>query len=272
MSRRPSSPAPKAPDWPPARTLGALRKQLSALEGLRNRNFREAHSDEQEWMNLTRSVLIRGFGEHSENVLQFFRAENAGAHYAYEVRDDVHQSNFELRIKAYAPVIKSSISELEMMLPDSGTLPEERPSLKKQAGDRIFIGHGRSKIWRELKDFLDERLHLKWDEFDRESAAGFSTKERLETMLDNARFAFLVMTAEDEYPDESLHPRENVIHEAGLFQGRLGFKCAIILMEEGCAEFSNLYGLTQIRFPKGNITAAFEEIRRVLEREGITQQ
>ena len=50
--------------------------------------------------------------------------------------------------------------------------------------------------------------------------------------------AFLVLTAEDEQTDGTLHARENVIHEAGLFQGRLGFEKAIILLEEGCQEFS----------------------------------
>ncbi len=44
--------------------------------------------------------------------------------------------------------------------------------------------------------------------------------------------------------------RMNVIHEAGLFQGRLGFTKAILLLEDGCSEFSNIQGLGQIRFPK----------------------
>ena len=77
------------------------------------------------------------------------------------------------------------------------------------------------------------------------------------------------MTAEDEQADGNHHARMNVIHEAGLFQGRLGFARAIILLEEGCQEFSNIQGLGQIRFPKGNIKAAFEEVRQVLEREGL---
>lgn len=134
---------------------------------------------------------------------------------------------------------------------------------------RVFIGHGRSHVWKDLKDFLQDRLNLKWEEFNREASAGFSTKERLEAMLDNSSFAFLLMTSEDEYGDGLLHARANVIHEIGLFQGPLGFSRAVILLEKGCAEFSNIHGISQIRFPRGNISGVFEEIRRVLEREGI---
>lgn len=134
---------------------------------------------------------------------------------------------------------------------------------------KVFIGHGDSPLWRELKDFLADRLSLGWDEFNREAVAGLNTFERLSQMLSEAVFAFLIMTAEDEHIDHALHARENVVHEVGLFQGRLGPKRAIILLEEGCKEFSNIVGLSQIRFPKGRISAAFEDIRRVLEREGV---
>jgi predicted nucleotide-binding protein len=133
----------------------------------------------------------------------------------------------------------------------------------------VFIGHGRSPVWLELKIFLTERLGLSCEEFNSTSAAGIPTAERLTQMLEVAAFAFLVMTPEDETPDGRKQARMNVVHEAGLFQGRLGFKKAIILLDEGCEEFSNIVGLGQIRFPRGNIAAATEEIRRVLEREGI---
>ena len=76
------------------------------------------------------------------------------------------------------------------------------------------------------------------------------------------------MTAEDVHADGSRHARENVIHETGLCQGKLGFERAIILLEEGCEEFSNVAGLNQIRFPNGNLLARSEEIRLVLQREG----
>ncbi len=42
-----------------------------------------------------------------------------------------------------------------------------------------------------------------------------------------------------------------------------------VLVEEGCEEFSNVQGLGQIRFPAGDISAKFEEIRKVLEREQL---
>lgn len=61
----------------------------------------------------------------------------------------------------------------------------------------------------------------------------------------------------------------NVVHEAGLFQGRLGFERAIVLLEDGCKPFSNIEGLGQIKFPKGNIAATYEEVRRILEREQL---
>ena len=144
---------------------------------------------------------------------------------------------------------------------------QRQHSLQKSSGVRVFIGHGRSMVWLELKDFMENRLHLPTDEFNRVPVAGVSNKERLSEMLDEASIAFLIMTGEDEQPDGKNRARENVVHEVGLFQGKLGFQRAIVLLEEGCEEFSNITGLGQIRFPKGNIGAKFEDIRRVVERE-----
>lgn len=136
-------------------------------------------------------------------------------------------------------------------------------------GTKIFIGHGRSAAWHELKDFIKEQLGLPTDEFNSEPTAGRPTFERLEQMLSSAAVAFLVMTAEDEQRDGKSHPRLNVVHETGLFQGRLGPERAIILLEEGCEEFSNIAGLGQLRFPKGKIKVVFAEVMRTLEQVGL---
>lgn len=137
-------------------------------------------------------------------------------------------------------------------------------------GERVvFIGHGHSREWLALQTFLKDRLHLQCVEFNTGSAAGLATTERLSELLNQAVFAFLVMTAEDEQTDGSKRARENVVHEAGLFQGRLTFKKTIIVLEEGCAEFSNIHGLVHIPFQKGRIESSYEEVRKVLEREKI---
>jgi len=148
---------------------------------------------------------------------------------------------------------------------------KRRKRAEERVGTNVFIGHGRSSMWRELKDFVGDRLSLPYDEFNRVPVAGITNIARLSEMLDAAAIALLVMTAEDEMADGGLQARMNVVHEAGLFQGRLGFSRAIVLLEDGCAEFSNIQGLGQIRFPKGNIAASFEEVRRVLEREGLIE-
>ena len=149
---------------------------------------------------------------------------------------------------------------------------EKHKTQSERIGTNVFIGHGQSSVWKDLKDFIQDRTHLPWDEFNRVPVAGFTNIARLSQMLDEAAIAFLIMTAEDEQADGKQHARQNVIHEAGLFQGRLGFERAIILLEEGCEEFSNVQGLGQIRFPAGNISAVFEDIRKVLERERLLDE
>jgi hypothetical protein len=138
--------------------------------------------------------------------------------------------------------------------------------------EQVFIGHGRSLVWLQLKEFIEHHLNLEITEFNSISPAGTTTTSRLEEMLATAELAFLIMTSEDEQENGKVYARLNVIHEAGLFQGRLGFNKAIILREEGCEEFSNILGLNHISFPKDNIKATFEDIRKFLEREQAVQR
>jgi len=145
-----------------------------------------------------------------------------------------------------------------------------RPELRaRHTGTAVFIGHGRSPVWRELQAYLEKELGLKTEEFNSESVAGVSTQTRLNEMLKSSAMAFLVMTGEDVGADGSQRARENVIHETGLFQGSLGWTRAIVLLEAGCSEFSNLHGINHIQFEKGAIKGAFVDVRRALAREGL---
>lgn len=137
----------------------------------------------------------------------------------------------------------------------------------KESVPKIFIGHGRSAQWRELKDHLADFHQLEVIAYEVGARAGLSVKEVLETMLVQSSMAFLLLTAEDKDEHGNLHARENVIHELGLFQGRLGFARAIVLLEEGVTEFSNLHGINQIRFRPMRIRETFGDVLATIKRE-----
>ena len=131
----------------------------------------------------------------------------------------------------------------------------------------VFIGHGLNSCWRDLKDHLQDKHGVNVLTYETGERAGHSIRDILEEMVTESSFALLVFTGEDEQGDKSVRARQNVVHEAGLFQGRLGFAKAIILLEEGVEEFSNMQGVQYIRFSKNNIKEVFGEVIALLRRE-----
>lgn len=84
-------------------------------------------------------------------------------------------------------------------------------------------------------------------------------------MAQKSTFALLVLTAEDTTQEGLPRARQNVIHEVGLFQGKLGFNRAIVLLENGVEMFSNMDGVQQIRYQ--NINETFGEVVATIKRE-----
>jgi|SRR5947207_8784215 len=129
----------------------------------------------------------------------------------------------------------------------------------------IFLGHGAAGAWKELRDHLRDKHEFEIEAYEIGARAGHTIRDILETMLEKSSMAFLLMTGEDETVSGELHPRLNVVHEAGLFQGRLGFHRAVIILENGVTEFSNIQGVEQIRFT--NIKEAFGDVVATIRRE-----
>ncbi|MDR6862173.1 nucleotide-binding protein [Phycicoccus sp. 3266] len=151
---------------------------------------------------------------------------------------------------------------------DESTTPEPPPApAALPEAPRVFIGHGRAPDWRDLKDHLHEQHLYAVEAYETGARTGHAVRDVLDTMLQRAAFAVLVLTAEDEMSDGQLRPRENVVHETGLFQGRLGWTRAIMLVEEGVEPFSNVAGIQQIRYPHGHVRSTFGDVLAALRRE-----
>ena len=250
---------PSSQYLPPAKLVPRLKKAISQGE-VHAANDKVTESEVAEWAKDTLFVLdkieylaldIFEMFQRLGITVQFRRDQPIGA---------------EARRTELLPAISALKSQV-------GLLEDEVESSSEEPGKRskVFIGHGRSPSWLELQNFLRDRLHLETVEFNSVPTAGKSIIDRLKDMLDAVGFALLVMTAEDEVGDGSTRARQNVIHEIGLFQGKLGFDRAIILLEEGCDEFSNVSGLIYIGFPKGRVKAAFQDVREVLEAAGLVK-
>lgn len=144
-----------------------------------------------------------------------------------------------------------------------------KPKTVSPGGGKIFIGHGRSQLWARVKLYIEDDLNLDTVLFESESRTSESIVNILEELLNQASFAILIMTAEDETSEGTVRARQNVIHEAGLFQGRLGFHKVVILKQSETEEFSNIAGLQYIPFSEDKIEQCFYELQRKLKKSGM---
>lgn len=148
-------------------------------------------------------------------------------------------------------------------------LTPQKIALKEVKRGKVFIGHGRSKLWARVQLFLKDELNLQTFTFESESRTSESIIQILEDFLASSSFAILILSAEDETVDGKVRARQNVIHEAGLFQGRLGFDKVVLLKQNKAEELSNLAGLQYIPFNGDNIEQTFYELQRKLKKSGL---
>ena len=146
---------------------------------------------------------------------------------------------------------------------EASKLPDE----PVQPKGKIFIGHGGSTLWQDLHHHLVNLQGYEVEAYEVGARAGHGVRDILQSMLDSSYMAFLIMTGEDATAEEQIRPRQNVVHELGLFQGRLGFPRGIAVVEEGIELFSNVYGIQQIRFSPGNLKEAYGDIVATIRRE-----
>ena len=211
-----------------------------------------------------------------ESEAEFFSdIRKDGASYKYRLMHSPFDLVVECNEKwAYVSVSAQSREDIEAVFHAVETLTREAevPASPSDASADdgmpvIFIGHGGDTQWRDLKDHLHEQHGLAVQAYEIGARAGHAIRDVLEEMLTSSSIAFLVMTGEDQTVDGKQRARQNVIHETGLFQGKFGFARAIVLLENGVEEFSNIHGIQQIRFSKGGIRETFGDVLATIRRE-----
>lgn len=136
---------------------------------------------------------------------------------------------------------------------------------------KVFIAHGGDPAWTVLHRVLNDIHDIRAEHFDSEERAGYTTLSVVEQMITTSTVALVVMTGEDTDQHGELRARENVVHELGFCQGALGIANTIVVLENGVSEPSNIRGLTQVRFDRGNILGAEDRIVRLLRQRQSLQ-
>jgi len=139
-------------------------------------------------------------------------------------------------------------------------------------GDKIFIIHGRDEAkWRELRDLLEDQLHLKTMVLEEEPGAGETLIRKFEKSADDSCFAFAILTPDDFVAKKGksyFQARPNVLLELGWFYGRYGRDRVCIIKKAGTEMPSDLAGILSIDF-HDNVSEGLMKIQAELQKVGI---
>ncbi len=100
--------------------VALLKRQLTKLEEIAERNFAEVQDEEREWAFLTEAVVAKCFGQDSSQYEKLVRAKAVGTGSVQNRFDGPDyerlQVNFEARSRQRRVVLKGLIAELELRL------------------------------------------------------------------------------------------------------------------------------------------------------------
>ena len=219
------------------------------------------HDDRQEFFSDYRRAISATVRLHQSFVRNAVKST-----YRLFVDLSQHSSETRTKVSVATPTRREIENVFEVLEKYADECRIKEPETETES-PVIFIGHGSGELWKQLKDHLHEKHGYVVEAFENEARSGHAIRDILGKMLNESNFAVIVMTCDDKIGGGSYRARQNVVHEAGLFQGHLGFSRVIVLVEDGVARFSNLEGIHQVRFSKGKIQETFGEVIAVVRRE-----
>lgn len=173
---------------------------------------------------------------------------------------DADEWGISATIKAEADKIDSLIQDVRSLLDSAIDQDKVRALLPPFT---VFVGHGGDRKWEVVRDYISDAGYA-IECFEADTRAGNMTLDVVMQMLSRSTVAVVVMTGVEKLRDGRILARQNVVHEIGLAQGLLGVENTIVLLEDGTEEFTNISGLTEVRFPKGEIHITRSEVLTTL--------
>jgi predicted nucleotide-binding protein len=138
----------------------------------------------------------------------------------------------------------------------------------------VAIVHGHSKLKSTVKKYVEELGFVPRILKDEYSAETIFARFR-DLIWDHTHCVIIILTGDDIISKNRFRARQNVIFELGYCFGAFdeiedtsvykAEKAIIILEEDGIELFSDIDGLTTIKFSKGNLSMQKERIKQALQ-------
>lgn len=162
----------------------------------------------------------------------------------------------------------------EILLPDLSRGFFERVetvSAPASAPPGVFLVHHENSYRDVVRRFVEEDCGLSVFELSSSDIASAELRRILSAHIPKCSFAICLLDKNELMVDGRARANQNVVYQAGFFQGRFGFGRVALLAEEGCDGFSNIAGIVRLDFPSAKVDSTFLDLQRMLQREGLIQ-
>jgi sugar/nucleoside kinase (ribokinase family) len=133
----------------------------------------------------------------------------------------------------------------------------------------VFLVHNENVYQGVVRRFVEEDCGLPVYELTSSDIARSDFATILGERMPKCSFAICLLGKKEAMADGRFRADQNVVYQAGFFQGRFGFGRVALLAEEGCDPFSNIAGIVRLDFPSPQVDSTFIDLQRMLRREGL---
>jgi sugar/nucleoside kinase (ribokinase family) len=133
----------------------------------------------------------------------------------------------------------------------------------------VFLVHHESPYRDIVRHFIEEACGLPVYEISSADIAASGFDVSIAEQLPRCCFAVCLLGRNEAMADGRARADQNVVYQAGFFQGKYGFGRVALVAEEGCDGFSNIAGIVRLDFRSPQVDATFIDLRGMFQREGL---